>query len=152
MTDKEKIWHLRYMQLCDTVASWSEDDRKKVGSCLVRENRVLSIGFNGLPTGVKLTPERLANTPIKLQFFEHAERNALYTAARNGINISGATLYCNFFPCTDCTRGIIQSGITTVVASKMKEDSKWYPSMLLSLEMLEEAQVNVIFIDQIPLT
>lgn len=138
-------WDERYLGLCRHVATWSEDPRKQVGACLVRDNRVLSIGFNGFPTGVKATKERLHTKELKLQFIEHAERNALYTAARVGVNLAGATMYCNWFPCNECAKGIIQAGITRVVTSKPDPESHWYPQMLVSVTMFTEAGIELVY-------
>lgn len=147
MTEKEYKWHQRYMGLCDLVGSWSEDPRKQVGACVIRDNRVVSVGFNGLPTGVIATEERLQNRDIKLMFFEHAERNALYTAGKMGHTLDGAIMYCNWFPCNDCARGIIQSGIKTLVTYAPEVNSRWYEQMLIGETMMKEAGINLIYLE-----
>jgi tRNA(Arg) A34 adenosine deaminase TadA len=100
------------------LAKKSKDPRTKIGAVLVRDRRDLISGFNGIPegkstvsyfscyqysTGVEDRPDRFER-PIKYMFFEHAERNAIFTAARHGISTDGATLYVQALPCVDCAR------------------------------------------------
>jgi dCMP deaminase len=81
--NKEIKWINRYMDLANFLAKWSEDDRKQVGSVLIKDNRIISMGYNGLPTGVENKPERFEKD-VKLNYFEHAERNCIFTAAKMG--------------------------------------------------------------------
>jgi len=140
MTEKEQKWHDQYMDLANLVAGWSEDTSKHVGAVIVRYNRVLSIGYNGLPTGVRCTEKRLER-PLKYEVTEHGERNAIYTAAKMGHSLEGSTIYCNWYPCTDCARAIIQSGIKQIVTYPPDTESSWYEKMLIAEEMFMEAGV-----------
>lgn len=118
-------WHKYFVQLATVVATRSKDPSTKVGCVLVGpDHEVLSTGFNGFPRGVRevingltdLDPVRWER-PTKYLYVEHAERNAIYNAARHGVSLRGATAYMNFapYPCTDCARALIQSGIHAIV-------------------------------------
>jgi tRNA(Arg) A34 adenosine deaminase TadA len=99
-----------YMEL--KMASEAET---RVG-CVVRHPRRGTVvrGQNSLPRGVKAFPPERLFRPEKYAWIEHAERNALYQAARNGIPFRGCTMYVELMPCVDCARGIIQAGIEQV--------------------------------------
>jgi len=146
--EKAKKWDNRYLAMAEFVASWSEDPRKQVGSVIVRDNRVISVGYNGLPSGVSCGEDncRLHDRKVKLEFIEHAERNAIYTASRMGHVVAGSTMYCNWYPCTDCARAIIQSGIIRLVTSAPDAESRWYDKMLLAETMFNEAEVELTYI------
>jgi len=140
-----KSWIEYFFRLCETVASKSKDESHKVGCVIVGEhNNVLSTGFNGYPRDVQEHPERRAK-PIKYYFTEHAERNAIYNAARHGVALEGSTLYVNGLPpCTDCTRAIIQSGIKEVyIKFPETEDknSRWSEEFRYSKKMMEESGI-----------
>lgn len=122
-------WDRYFIQLAMAVATKSKDPSTKVGCVLVGpEQQVLSTGYNGFPRGVRdydrnhmedksiLDPDRWAR-PAKYAFVEHAERNAVFNAARHGIALRGAVAYLNFEPkpCEGCARALIQSGIIAVV-------------------------------------
>lgn len=70
-------------------------------------------GVDTFPAGVHVTEHRLQEE--RTAYMEHAERNALYMAAREGISTANATATCSIFPCVDCARALIQAGITTLV-------------------------------------
>jgi len=112
--DKKVKWAHRYTDLATTISFWSEDDSTKVGAVIVKDDRIVSVGYNGFCRGVDQTLSERHERPTKYLFFEHAERNAIYNAGRD---LHGATMYMNFHPCpcADCTRAIIQSGISTVI-------------------------------------
>jgi dCMP deaminase len=104
---------------CQTEAAESDDNETKVG-CVVRHPRrgIVVRGHNSIPRGVKAFPPERLLRPEKYVWIEHAERNALYRAARNGIPLRGCTMYVELMPCVDCARGIIQSDIKQVVVSR----------------------------------
>ena len=140
-------WDARFIQLADFVAAWSTDQGRKVGAVIVaRENIVVSTGYNGLVRGVAETEVRTARDQIGTKYLwaEHAERNAIYNAARLGVPLEGCTLYTKLFPCSDCARAIIQSGITTLVTPSLSghPSDSFYASCIVALEMLEESQVQ----------
>ncbi len=136
------------MSMCEFLASWSEERGRKVGAVIVGSgNTVVSSGYNGLPRGVLSHFENRhdRSSGEKYYWFEHAERNAIYNAARLGIGIEGCRIYTNLFPCADCTRAIIQSGIVRIITRTPPEnDPIFRDSMNISMKMLGEAGVEVV--------
>ncbi len=118
-------WDKRFMHLTEEVAEWSSCIRRQVGAVIVREKRVMTTGYNGAPAGIKSCVERgeclrekmniPSGTRAELCFAAHAEQNAIIQAARYGININGATLYCTHQPCVICAKMIINAGISRVI-------------------------------------
>lgn len=100
---------------------YSTDPDTKTGVVIVKKKKILVKGANHAPKDVLLTNERLER-PLKYSFIEHAERNAIYKAAKQGIKIKGSTLYSPWFPCAECARAIIQSGIEELVCHQEMED------------------------------
>jgi dCMP deaminase len=88
--------------------------------------------------------------PDKYLWTEHAERNAIYAAARVGIPLKGCVIYVDWIPCADCARAIVQSGITRVIIDGRKFDEKlkfwmvrWHDHMKCSFVMFDEAGVDL---------
>ncbi len=103
------------------------------------------MAVNGFPAGVERTPERLER-PAKYAYMEHAERGAIYRAARIGTPTAGATLYCPWFACVDCARAIIVAGIREVVGHvlpRSKTPERWRESIATAEGMLREARVGM---------
>jgi dCMP deaminase len=149
-------WNQRWVKLAHEVASWSKD-ATQVGAVIVDQNRnPRGFGYNGIPRGLDDTDVQRHQKPIKNWMFEHAERNVLYACARNGISCDGCILVTTHFPCCDCTRGIIQSGITHVVVDQACMDphsyfyQKWSEQITVSKHMLEEAGISVTLVDMQP--
>ncbi len=147
MNDTQKKWVNRFLGLCDHVSSWSEDRDFQVGCVIVGPGQeVRATGYNGLPRGVKSDDDERFDRKSGEKFFwiEHAERNAIYNASRSGADLSGCTLYVNRFPCADCGRGIIQSGIICVVCPPIPEaDGALDHSFQVSKKMLGEAGIQI---------
>ena len=111
-------WDELFILQAALISQKSKDPSTKVGCVIVGDdNAVLSMGFNGFPRGVEEDYDNRWNRPEKYNWVEHAERNAIYNAARNGIKLAGTRLYLNYEPkpCADCARAIIQSGIIEVI-------------------------------------
>lgn len=150
-------WFIKMMYL---VAEKSKDQKTKIGALLVRNKRLISVGYNGLPVGCNDTvPERLVR-PEKYSWFEHGERNAIYAAAKFGIDTDGTTMYTNGTPCTDCARAVIQAGVVKVIVHKPYEDlssmaarqksdqSQWKGHNDKSQAMFREAGVELVIFDK----
>jgi len=144
-------WYKYFVEMADLVASKSKDESTKVGAVIIDDDyTVISTGYNGLPRGVNDNDPGRQTRPIKYMFFEHAERNAIYNAARNGHPLKGSTMILNFepCPCADCTRAVIQSGIKRVVGYKDRKfpgsKAVWGESMRVSREMMREAGIEVV--------
>jgi dCMP deaminase len=107
-----------------SFAKLSKCVSKQVGSVIVRDFRILSTGYNGVPKGYKNCCEVFPNynketdRQIHNLFSEkyeiHAEMNAMVWAAKNGISIDNSDIYCTLQPCFNCTKNIIQSGIKNI--------------------------------------
>ena len=143
-------WHRRFMELAFMIAGWSKDTSTKTGAIVVGPDReIRATGYNGLVRGVDDDkPERMER-PTKYDFFEHAERNAIYNACLTGTSLRGCVLYATHPPCTDCARAIIQSGIKTVVTNELEvrndiSGQTWRDKLDYSRQMFEEAGVEYI--------
>jgi len=145
-------WDARFLLMCDMIASWSEDTSRKVGCVIVGPmNEIRATGYNGLPRGVDSEPQDRHEhlNGEKYLWFEHAERNAIYNAASTGTPIYGCSLYVNSFPCADCARGLIQSGITELRTFGFDAtDSKYGRHFDVSSQMLQEAGVALKLFDR----
>ncbi len=141
MTD----WDRRFLNLAKHVGSWSKDRNTRVGCVIVGPHKeVRSIGYNGFPRGLNDDLDERHARPAKYKWTEHAERNAIYNAARIGVPLDGCTMYLPWFPCMDCARAIIQSGIRTLVALRPNlQHPQWGEDFGLSLTLLEESGVEV---------
>lgn len=111
-------WDDYFMGVSLLAAQRSKDPNTQVGACIVDDqNRILSTGYNGFPQGCSdddfpwNRDENLGET--KYQFVVHAELNAVLNA--RGKNLSGSKLYVSLFPCHECAKAIIQSGVSEVV-------------------------------------
>lgn len=148
-------WDARWLELATLIASWSKDRSTKVGCVVIGGgNQILTGGYNGFPRGVNDDVDDRHERPAKYKWTEHAERNAIYNAARYGIALAGTMIYIPWYPCTDCARGIIQAGIKTVIAVKPDwDDPRWGPDFLISEEMMSEAGVAIRLVPAVrPLT
>jgi len=137
-------WDTRFMGLAKLVATWSKDRNTGVGSVIVNDDKkVLSLGFNGFARGINDDIEERHQSPLKFHYTEHAEANAINESE---VSLKGGTLYCTFFPCSDCSRSIIQRGIKRVVAPKPDfKDKRWGEGHKISKEMFIEAGLEVSF-------
>ena len=111
-------WEEYFMGIALLSAQRSKDASTQVGACIVsRDKKILSVGYNGMPTGCSdddMPWEREGSMlGGKYAFVCHAELNAILN--RDGGTLKGATVYTTLFPCHECTKAIIQSGIKEVV-------------------------------------
>lgn len=143
-------WDYQWMGHARLAASTSDDSTKQVGCVIVdpRNNRMVINGANTLPDGVRKLPQRVAK-PYKFDWIEHAERNAIYRAARHGFSLNGCVMYLPWFPCHECARAIVQSGIAELVAVPPDfSHHKWGRSHELATEILDESQVQVRYYEE----
>jgi len=154
---KRPDWDQLYITMCYLVGMRSKDGHTHVGSVIVdHDNILVSTGYNSLPRGIEIDNEqkRLSREGGEKYFWmEHAERNAIYNAARRGILLKGCKLYVPWMPCTDCARAIIQCGISEVVIHQNGQDfydkhtnGKWLESYNRTKEMFVEAGITLNFI------
>jgi len=133
------------MSLAEHVATWSKDPSTQVGCVIVdKQNRVVSLGFNGFPRGIKDLTDRYNDKETKYLFVAHAERNALDNAP---LSVEGCTLYSPLLPCNECAKSIIQKGIAKVVSYEPTEDRphlRWD----ITKQMFLEAGVQLYLINK----
>ncbi len=141
-------WDERFMEIAHAVATWSScyQENRQVGAVIAKNKRIMTTGYNGASSGIKSCKDKgeclrrklniVSGTRHELCYATHAEQNAIIQAARMGICIDGATLYCTHQPCAICTKMIINSGITRVVYKEGYPDE-------FSLELFEEAGVKI---------
>ena len=141
-------WDSRFIELAESIATWSKDPSRGVGAVIVSSMRqVLATGYNGLPRGFEDSPDRLER-PTKYDLIVHAEMNAIIQCARNGISPVGATMYSSFSPCIHCTLSIVQAGIQRVVTRAIDMgDEHWNESIEKSISMLEEVGVEYVALE-----
>ena len=141
-------WNQRWIDLSREIAQWSKDRSRKVGCVVVGpNNEIRTTGYNGFPRGVDDNIESRHQRPAKYLWTEHAERNSIYNAARMGTPLDGCRLYLHWFPCIDCARAIVQSGITTVVCIEPDwNDPQYGPEFKLIPEMFQEAGVEIVYV------
>jgi dCMP deaminase len=109
---------------------------------------IRSTGFNGFPRGIDDNISARQERPAKYRWTEHAERNAIFNAARIGISTEGCTCYVNWFPCIECARGIIQAGIFRLVGLEPdRSDPKWGDEFDFAFNLFREAGVELSLYD-----
>ena len=120
-------WDHRFMQMARLVATWSScfTPGRAIGAVIVKDKRVMTTGYNGAAAGMRTCKERgeclrrklniPSGTRAEICYAIHAEQNAVIQAAKLGISIDGATLYCTHQPCSVCAKIIVNSGIRRVV-------------------------------------
>ncbi len=136
--DKQQALDKRYMRMAMIWAENSYCDRRKVGALLVKDNMIISDGYNGTPSGFENKCED--ETGLTHPYVLHAEANAITKIARSGNNSEGATLYVTSSPCIECSKLIIQSGITRVVFGE-------YYRLQDGLDLLKKAGIQVEYLD-----
>jgi dCMP deaminase len=140
-------WDRRFMELAVHVGSWSKDRSTKVGCVIVgSSNEVRAVGYNGFVRGADDDIDERHQRPNKYIWTEHAERNAIYHAALVGVPLAGCRMYLPWFPCVDCARAIVQSGLVELIALQPDlNHERWGVDFRHALELLKEAGVAIRF-------
>ena len=127
-----------FMKVAQLTAELSCAVRKKVGAVLVKDNRIISIGYNGTPTKFPNECEDvMPDGSLKTKsIVVHAEANALFWCAKTDITTDGATMYLTLSPCATCALGIIQSGVRRVVYLEKYRDT-------IGIDVLRKAGITV---------
>ncbi|HSK46809.1 MAG TPA: cytidine/deoxycytidylate deaminase family protein [Coriobacteriia bacterium] len=137
-------WDEYFMSIAEQVSGRSTCNRRHTGAVLVKDKRILSTGYNGVPSGLAhcdvvgcLRDQRgiPSGSHHELCRGIHAEQNAVIQAARHGIAIDGATVYCTHQPCVLCAKILLNSGVVDIVFRDAYPDP-------LSEELLAEAGVT----------
>ena len=138
-------WVDAYMDVAERFAQLSSAVRLKVGSVIVKDHRIVSIGYNGTPAGWDNACEELVGFNHNTQMHEtrtkpevvHSEANAIIKLARDGESGKGATLFCTHAPCIECAKMIAGAGITSVYYRDIYKNE-------LGLDFLEKSGVETI--------
>ena len=139
-------WDSRFIRIAHEVQSWSKDPGTRVGAVLVKDRRIVATGYNGFPASLSDDLERYLDRDFKLSVVIHAEKNAIFNAAKNGTTTEGATIYVTWPPCTQCASALIQAGISEVVCPDPKDSpERWAANFLLANKLLQEAGVKVLY-------
>jgi len=143
-------WTEYFLNIAEQVKLKSKDQSTQIGAVIVgQDNEVLSTGYNSFPRGMDDSIQERQERPEKYFWFEHAERNAIYNAARIGVSLKNSTIYLTSgLPCMDCARGIVNSGIKVVWCKRVcttKNKEKWEESQSKSMQLLNECGVQVFF-------
>ena len=143
---KRPTWDEYFMEMAELTAKRSTCMRRSVGAVIVKDKRAIATGYNGAPKGIRHCEDRGGCLRQKLgvpsgQRHElcmalHAEQNAIIQAAKLGVSIDGATLYCTHQPCSVCAKMIINAGIQRVVYQEGYPDD-------FSLAIFKEAGVRL---------
>jgi dCMP deaminase len=144
-------WDEYFLEICRTVSRRSKDPNTKLGAVVVGPaHEIRATGYNSLVRGIRDdVPERLVR-PQKYLWMEHAERNAIYNAARHGVQMEGCSLFVELLPCMDCARAIVQAGIQEVVVDGARVRQYWSaeytPHFIHMRTMFAEAGVALRFV------
>jgi dCMP deaminase len=146
-------WDEYFMEVCKAIAKRATCDRGRSGCVIARDHQILATGYVGAPAGLPHCDE--VGHQLKQLIHEngsvtkhcvrtvHAEQNAICQAARRGIGIQGATLYCRMTPCRACAMMIINCGIVRVVCERKYHDGAESEAMFamagLAVEYVEPA-------------
>ena len=141
-------WDERFMEIAFTVAEWSScfQENRQVGAVIARDKRIVTTGYNGAGSGIISCKERCScmrrekniesGTRQEYCYAVHAEQNAVIQAAKIGVPIDGATIYCTHRPCVICAKIIINSGIKRVVYCEDYPDD-------FAVKLFKEAEVEL---------
>ncbi|MCL2599125.1 MAG: dCMP deaminase family protein [Firmicutes bacterium] len=145
-------WDKRFLDMATHISEWSSCIRRHVGAVIVKDKRILATGYNGAPSGVKSCEERgtcmrqdlgiESGKNLEIGYAVHAEQNAIIQAAKFGVSVEGAVLYCTHQPCTLCSKIIINSGIKKIIYIEGYPDD-------FSRQVLAEAKVELIKVSQL---
>ncbi len=138
-------WDKRFLTLAKHVAKWSKDPSTQVGAVIAdKDNRIVSVGYNGFPKGVDDSEERYEDREQKYSLIVHAEINAILFAQKG---LKNTTLYTwPICPCERCAGFIIQSGLKNIVSIEPISEGlrdRWASSFSQAERMFEESSVNM---------
>ncbi len=143
---KRPTWDQYFTEITRLVSTRSTCIRRHVGAILVKDRNILATGYNGVPSGISHCADagcirEQLNVPSgerhELCRGLHAEQNAIIQAAKHGVNIDGATLYCTTMPCVICTKMLINAGIKKVIFDDGYADE-------LAIKMIAESGIDVV--------
>ena len=138
-----------FMNIANEISKMSKCVSKQVGSVIVMDSRIISIGYNGTPKGWKNCNEihdkdnfdRTEHHKFSENYEIHSELNALLFASKNSLTVDGATLYCTLEPCMNCIKNMCQSGIKRIVFRDLYDLSESYTDQ--TFDMLETVGISI---------
>ncbi len=137
---KQEIIDTRYLRMARIWAENSYCNRRKVGAIIVKDQMIISDGYNGTPAGFENICED--DNGITKPYVLHAEANAITKVARSNNSSDGATLYITASPCLECSKLIIQAGIKRVVFNELYRITD-------GIDLLERAGIECVHISQL---
>jgi len=142
---KKQTWNSKFMSIAKDVSQWSKDRSVGVGAVIVKNNRIISTGYNGFPEGLDDEKSERHQRPDKYSWTVHAEENAIISCARIGVSTQDAVMYCTWFPCAGCARMIVNAGIKKIICGQKPDlnNEKFGKEFEIVLEMLHEADVDI---------
>jgi dCMP deaminase len=147
---KRPAWDEYFIKIAYDVATRATCIRRKIGAVIVKDKRILSTGYNGVPAGIShCTKKTCIRTQMNIPSGErhelcrglHAEQNAIIQAAYHGVSIKDAVIYITNQPCSICTKMLINSGIKKFIFQDPYKDE-------LATEMIKEAGIEIIILDK----
>ncbi len=140
LTDKQLRYDKAYLRMALSWSDLSHCKRKQVGAIIVKDDMIISDGYNGTPSGFDNCCE---NEDGETHWYVlHAEANAILKVAKSTHNCNGGTLYLTLSPCKDCSKLILQAGITRVVYNKDYKDTS-------GISFLRSSGIEVILIEDV---
>jgi len=139
MNNKQTKFDQRYLEMARIWAKNSYCTRRQVGALVVKNNMIISDGYNGTPSGFENVCED--DNGVTKPYVLHAEANAITKLARSNNNSGGATIYITASPCIECAKLIIQAGIKRVVYGEKYR-------LMDGIELLERAGIEVVYLGE----
>ena len=137
--DKQTKFDQRYLEMARIWAKNSYCTRRQVGALVVKNNMIISDGYNGTPSGFENVCED--DNGVTKPYVLHAEANAITKLARSNNNSDGANIYITASPCIECAKLIIQAGIKRVVYGEKYR-------LMDGIELLERAGIEVVYLGE----
>ena len=137
--DKQTKFDQRYLEMARIWAKNSYCTRRQVGALVVKDNMIISDGYNGTPSGFENVCED--DNGVTKPYVLHAEADAITKLARSSNNSDGATIYITASPCIECAKLIIQAGIKRVVYGEKYR-------LMDGIELLERAGIEVVYLGE----
>ena len=138
-SEKQRKFDQRYLEMARIWAKNSYCTRRQVGALVVKNNMIISDGYNGTPSGFENVCED--DNGITKPYVLHAEANAITKLARSSNNSEGATIYITASPCIECAKLIIQAGIKRVVYGEKYR-------LTDGIELLQRAGIEVVYLGE----
>jgi dCMP deaminase len=144
-------WDIFFMKMVYLIADKSKDPSSKIGALIINDNnQIVKIGYNGFPVNVNDSILTRYQRPEKYQYTAHAEANAIFFAARDGVKTENCKIYTNMLCCIECAKAVIQSGIKKVVYHKQYYDiwmndnrAQWNGHDAITRTLFQESGVQI---------